>query len=75
MTKLLEKAFKKASRLPIVDQNALAKWLLTELEADRKWDARFADSEDVLDALSDEALTSRCKGKAKTMDLSRNVPR
>jgi hypothetical protein len=28
MTKLLEKAFKEASRLPVLDQNALAKWLI-----------------------------------------------
>ena len=61
MTKLLEKAFKKASRLPIMDQNALAKWLLAELEVDREWDARFADSEDVLETLADEALDSHRK--------------
>jgi len=31
MTKLLEKAFKEASRLSVVDQNALAKWLLDRI--------------------------------------------
>jgi len=35
MTKLLEKAFKEASKLPVVDQNAIAKWLLEELESEK----------------------------------------
>ena len=37
MTKLLERAFKEASRLPDVEQDALAKWVLEELEAEGKW--------------------------------------
>ena len=56
MTKLLEKAFKKASKLPEVDQNTLAKWLLDELEADRDWEKKFAESEDILEMLANEAL-------------------
>jgi len=71
MTKLLEKAFKKASKLPGVEQNALAKWLLEELEAEKEWEKRFAQSEDVLDLLSDEALEAHRKGKGKPMDFSR----
>jgi len=30
MTRLLEKAFKEASKLPVVEQNALAKWVFEE---------------------------------------------
>ena len=71
MTKLLERAFKRASRLPEVEQNALARWLIDELEAERAWDARFAESEDVLASLADDALELRKKGKAKSLDLSR----
>ena len=71
MTKLLERAFKRASRLPDVEQNALARWLIDELEADRAWDARFADSEDILESLANEAIELRKKGKAKPFDLSR----
>jgi hypothetical protein len=63
MTKLLEKAFKRASRLSELDQNALAKWLLEELESDRKWARAFADSEDILEKLADEAIEARKKGK------------
>ena len=37
MTKLLEKAFEAASKLPGNEQNAFARWLLEELEAERKY--------------------------------------
>jgi hypothetical protein len=71
MTKLLEKAFKTASKLPEVEQNALAKWLLDELEADREWEKKFSESEDVLGRLADEALDSHRKGKPKQLDMGR----
>lgn len=71
MTQLLEKAFKEASKLPVVDQNALAKWVLEELEAEKKWELMFAESEDVLDKLADEALTAHKKGKTKPLDIDR----
>jgi len=69
MTKLLKKAFERASELPEVDQNALAKWLLEELEAERKWDEIFAASEDVLEGLADEALREHKRGKTKPLDI------
>ncbi len=56
MTTLLSKAFEQATQLPDVEQNALAKWLLDELDADRDWSKTFAESEDVLDKLADEAI-------------------
>jgi uncharacterized alpha-E superfamily protein len=71
MTRLLEKAFKKASELPDVEQNALAKWLLEELEAERKWERLFAESEDVLDRLADEALEAHKQGKTKPLDIEK----
>jgi hypothetical protein len=64
MTKLLEKAFAKASRLPDTEQNALAKWLLDELEAEKKWELAFAESEDMLERLADEALEMNRQGRA-----------
>jgi hypothetical protein len=48
MTKLLDKAFEEASRLPERDQNALAKWVLDELQSEWVWARTFAESEDVL---------------------------
>jgi hypothetical protein len=71
MTKLLEKAFKKASQLPGVEQNALAKWLLEELETEKKWEKVFAESEDVLDKLADEALDADRNGKTRKLDIEK----
>ena len=71
MTKLLKKAFERASELPHVDQNALAKWLLEELDAERKWEAAFAGSEDILDQLADEALKEHRQGKTKPLDVGK----
>ena len=69
MTKLLEKVFKEASKLPEVEQNALAKWVLEELEAEGKWEKIFAGSEDILDKLADEALAAHNNGKTIPLDL------
>ena len=37
MTKLLEQAFEKPSKLPELEQNALARWLLDEIISEKKW--------------------------------------
>ncbi len=37
MTQLLEKAFEEASKLPELEQNVLAQWLIDELISERKW--------------------------------------
>jgi len=71
MTKLLEKAFDEASRLPEIEQNILAKWLLDELHSERVWTKTFAESEDVLDKLADEAIAEKRKGKTTPLDLDR----
>lgn len=71
MTKLLEKAFKEASRLPEIDQNALAKWVMDELHAEKVWGEAFAESEDVLEILADEAISEKRKGKSILLDLNR----
>ena len=71
MTKLLEKAFKKASLLSSVEQNALAKWMIEEIESEKKWDETFADSEDILDRLADEALDAHKKGKSRTLNIDK----
>lgn len=56
VTTLLKRAFSEASRLPEIEQNALARWLIDEIESDRKWETAFAESEDVLAELAREAL-------------------
>jgi hypothetical protein len=69
MTKLLVKAFKEASKLPEIQQNTLAKWVLEELQADKEWEKMFAGSEDILDKLADEALEAHKQGKTKPLNL------
>lgn len=70
MTKLLEQAFREASKLPDIDQNAIAKWMLAELESERKWEKVFAESEDILDKLADEALDTHKLHKTKLLDIN-----
>ena len=41
MTKVLEKVFEEASKLPELEQNALAKQLLNELEAEKNGKKRL----------------------------------
>ena len=69
MTRLLERAFKEASKLPEIDQNALAKWVMEELEAEGKWAKAFAGSEDIFDKLADEALAEHKQGKTKPLNI------
>ncbi len=69
MTKLLEKAFEEASRLPEIDQNAFAKWVLDELRSERIWEKSFANSEDILENLANEALREKREGKTTPLDL------
>ncbi len=70
MTELLTKAFKKASRLPIADQDAFAEWILDELESESKWDKLFSDSADILEKLADEALKEDEEGKTKSLKIN-----
>lgn len=69
MTELLNRAFKEASKLPEIEQNAFAKWVLEELKTEGKWESSFANSEDILDKLADEALTEDIKGNTKPLKI------
>ena len=69
MTKLLKKAFEAASKLPELEQNMLAKQLLNELAAEKKWEKAFANSEDVLSKLANEALEEHKQKKTKPLDV------
>jgi len=71
VTQLLEKAFKKASKLPQMEQNVIAKWLIDELESEKQWENLFAESEDILEKLADEALAEHAQGKTKPLDIDK----
>lgn len=68
MTDLLEQAFEKASHLPPGEQDAFARWVLAELDSERKWDASFASSNDVLSKLAEEAKEEYQSGETEPLD-------
>ena len=55
MTKLLEKAFAQAARLPVGEQDAFAEFVLAELQSEKRWAKAFAASQDELASLAREA--------------------
>lgn len=44
---------------------------MEELEAERKWDKLFAESEDVLEKLAEEALKEFKEGKTEILDFNK----
>jgi predicted amidophosphoribosyltransferase len=68
MTKLLERAFAEAAKLPAEEQDALATAVLSEIESERRWDRVFAESEDLLSELAEEALAEHAAGRTKRFD-------
>ena len=68
MTKLLEKAFSEAAKLPEPEQDALAAAILEELESERRWDELFERSGDVLSELAEEALAEHRAGRTRELD-------
>ena len=69
MTTLLKKAFNEASRLSQQEQDIIAAWILEELASEQKWEKSFADSQNVLVQLADEALAEHSAGKTSELDL------
>lgn len=69
MSQLMEKAFTEIKKLSEQEQDALAAWILEELESDRQWGEAFAASQDVLARLADEALAEHHAGKTLPLDL------
>jgi len=68
MTRLLEEAFARVSELPADAQDELARWLLGELESERRWSELFAESGDALARLAEEALAEHRRGETKALD-------
>ena len=68
MTKLLEKAFAEATKLPKREQDRLAKWMLAEITAEHGWDEAFRQSANQLSTLASQALNEHRKGKTRALD-------
>jgi len=72
MTQLLERAFAEASKLPKTEQDAVASFVLAELESEKRWAKSFASSQDKLAQMADEALQEFKAGKTQPLDLKRD---
>lgn len=71
MTKLLQKAFAEAAKLPAEEQDALATAVLSEIESERRWDRLFAQSDEMLSELAEEALAEHGAGRTKPLNPDR----
>jgi len=71
MTRLLKEAFEKANTLPQEEQDRLARFLLDELDSERRWAELFSssESEDLLERLADETLSAHRSGRTRPLDL------
>ena len=68
VTNSLRTAFDEASKLPEDEQEAFAAWILEELESDRRWIEAFANSQDALEKLADEALEDFRSGRISELN-------
>jgi len=69
MTQLLERAFVEVTQLLDEQQDAIAALILAEIESERRWEEAFAQSQDELAKLAEEALAEHRAGKTKRLDL------
>ena len=68
MTKDLERAFAEAKKLPERQQDAIARWLLAELEAERDWDESLSRSSQKLADLGAEAVREHREHLTRELD-------
>ncbi len=55
MTKLMQSAIEKLSKLPDKEQDVYAHVIIEELDAERQWDTTFAGTQDQLAGMAEEA--------------------
>lgn len=68
MTKLLEKALEKVSKLPQDEQDAIASQILAELVDEAQWAKQFAATKDKLRRRAEEALAEDRRGETLPLD-------
>ena len=65
MTKLLQKAFDRASELPEELQDQLAREVLEEIESELQWDSDFEKSQSQLHQLGKKAIEDLKQGRGE----------
>jgi len=68
MTKLVEKAFEKISKLPQAEQDAIASQILAELEDEAAWAKQFQAQDGKHRRLAEEALAEDDAGLTRPLD-------
>ena len=63
MTRTLDSAIAKLEAMPAEEQDRVARWLLDELRDEERWTNLFANSQDALSKLADEARAARAASK------------
>lgn len=71
MGRLLEKAMAEAAKLPEPDQEAIGALILSEIESERRWDELFAQSQDLLAKMAEEARQEYEAGLTEPLDLDK----
>ncbi len=64
----MKEVLAKLSKLPPDQQDELAAWLLAEMEDEARWDKSFAESQDALAKLADEALEEHRRGETRPFE-------
>ncbi len=68
MTKLLKELIDKLSKLSPERRDELAAFLLAEMEDEARWDKSFAESQDALAKLADDALEEHRRGETRPLE-------
>jgi hypothetical protein len=67
MTQLLKKVFSEVAKLPASEQDAVAALVIEELASEKRWSSSFANSQDLLAKLAEEALAEYASGQTKPL--------
>ena len=68
MTKLFEEAIEKVRQLPDPEQDVLARFILDEIQDERRWNNAFSRSPDVLERLAADAVKEHRSGGTRPLD-------
>lgn len=68
MIRALNSIFFKISSLPPEEQDRIANWLQVDFASEEGWTRRFAESQNTLNALADEALADAAAGRTTELD-------
>ncbi|MCP9882756.1 hypothetical protein KBY65_09740 [Cyanobium sp. Alchichica 3B3-8F6] len=68
MTQALSAAVATAAQLPEEEQDALAAILLEEMESEERWSTLFADSQNLLERMANEAIQDLQAGRVQPID-------